>query len=145
MEGIIGIEGTDTKGSLREFGVSYRQVDLVGDSEFDYAGIKNALNEKTKLVTIQRSKGYAMRKTLSVERIGELIRYYTSVQKGIKNLLVRAKPLYDEEGNFENYILIIMFLFCGTNVRCPLGTNLCFSLCGKNVCNDDVGNGACCP
>ena len=49
LEGIIGIEGTDTKGSLREFGVSYRQVDLVGDSEFDYAGIKNALNEKTKI------------------------------------------------------------------------------------------------
>ena len=80
LEGIIGIEGTDTKGSLREFGVSYRQVDLVGDSEFDYAGIKNALNEKTKLVTIQRSKGYAMRKTLSVERIGELIRYIKSIK-----------------------------------------------------------------
>ena len=83
LEGIIGIEGTDTKGSLREFGVSYRQVDLVGDSEFDYAGIKNALNEKTKLVTIQRSKGYAMRKTLSVERIGELIRYIKSIKPDV--------------------------------------------------------------
>ena len=64
-------------------GVSYRQVDLVGDSEFDYAGIKNALNEKTKLVTIQRSKGYAMRKTLSVERIGELIRYIKSIKPDV--------------------------------------------------------------
>ena len=80
LEGIIGMEGTHTKGSLREFGISYRQVDLIGDSEFDYAGIKEALNERTKLVTIQRSKGYAMRKTFSVRQIGELISFI----KGIK-------------------------------------------------------------
>lgn len=80
LEGIIGIEGTHTRGSLREFGIRYRQVDLVGDSEFDYEGIRAALNEKTKLVTIQRSKGYAMRKTFSVKQIGELISFI----KGIK-------------------------------------------------------------
>lgn len=80
LEGIIGMEGTHTKGSLREFGICYRQVDLVGDSEFDYEGIRTALNEKTKLVTIQRSKGYAMRKTFSVKQIGELISFI----KGIK-------------------------------------------------------------
>ncbi len=80
LEGIIGMEGTHTKGSLREFGIRYRQVDLVGDSEFDYEGIRAALNEKTKLVTIQRSKGYAMRKTFSVKQIGELISFI----KGIK-------------------------------------------------------------
>ncbi len=80
LEGIIGMEGTHTRGSLREFGIRYRQVDLVGDSEFDYEGIRAALNEKTKLVTIQRSKGYAMRKTFSVKQIGELISFI----KGIK-------------------------------------------------------------
>ena len=80
LEGIIGIEGREKKGSLREFGVSYRQVELVGDSEFDYPGIRDAINEKTKLVTIQRSKGYAMRKTFSVKQIGELILFI----KGIK-------------------------------------------------------------
>lgn len=80
LEGIIGIEGTNTKGSLREFGIRYRQVDLLADSSFDYEGIKAAINEKTKLVTIQRSKGYSLRKTLSVEQIGELIRFI----KGIK-------------------------------------------------------------
>ena len=83
LEGIIGIEGTDTKGSLREFGVSYRQVDLVGDSEFDYAGIKNALNEKTKLVTIQRSKGYETRPTLSIARIKELISFVKSIKPDV--------------------------------------------------------------
>ncbi len=75
LEGIIGLEGTSTKGSLREFGISYRQVDLLPDSGFDYDGIRQALNDRTKLVTIQRSKGYALRKTFSVERIGELIRF----------------------------------------------------------------------
>lgn len=83
LEGIIGMEGTDTKGSLREFGVSYRQVDLVGDSEFDYDGIRNALNDKTKLVTIQRSKGYAMRKTFSVKQIGELISFIKGIRPDV--------------------------------------------------------------
>lgn len=83
LEGIIGIEGTDTKGSLREFGISYRQVDLLEGSELDYDGIRAALNERTKLVTIQRSKGYALRQTLSVERIGELIRFIKDIRPDV--------------------------------------------------------------
>lgn len=83
LEGIIGMEGTHTKGSLREFGVTYRQVDLVGDSEFDYDGIRAALNDKTKLVTIQRSKGYAMRKTFSVRQIGELISFIKGIRPDV--------------------------------------------------------------
>lgn len=73
LEEVIGIR--ESVGSLREYGVSYRQVDLLPDGSFDYAGIAGALNEKTRLVTIQRSKGYATRPTLSVERIGELIAF----------------------------------------------------------------------
>lgn len=83
LEGIIGLEGTKTKGSLREFGVSYRQVDLLDDSEFDYPGIRRAINEKTKLVTIQRSKGYAMRKTFSVKQIGELIAFIKEIKPDV--------------------------------------------------------------
>lgn len=83
LEGIIGIEGSDTKGSLREFGIHYRQVDLIGDSEFDYDGIRAALNDKTKLVTIQRSKGYALRKTFSVEQIEKLISFIKSVKPDV--------------------------------------------------------------
>ena len=78
LEGIIGIR--PQKGSLAEYGVTYRQVDLLPDGEFDYDGIRQAINEKTKMVTIQRSKGYQPRRTLSVNRIGELIRFI----KGIK-------------------------------------------------------------
>jgi len=83
LEGIIGMKEQNPPGSLKEFGVSYRQVDLLGDGSFDYGGIKNALNERTKLVAIQRSKGYATRKTLSVERIGELISYIKSIKPDV--------------------------------------------------------------
>lgn len=78
LEEVIGIR--PSKGSLAEYGVTYAQVDLLSDGSFDFEGIKNAINERTKLVTIQRSKGYASRPTLSVERIGELIAFV----KGIK-------------------------------------------------------------
>lgn len=78
MDEIIGIR--PSKGSLAEYGITYKQVDLLEDGSFDFENIKKAINEKTKLVTIQRSKGYASRPTLSVERIGELISFI----KGIK-------------------------------------------------------------
>lgn len=73
LEEVIGIR--PSRGSLREYGISYRQVDLLADGGFDYPGIEKALNEKTRLVTIQRSKGYQTRPTLSVARIGELIAF----------------------------------------------------------------------
>lgn len=75
LEGIIGIHGKNEPGCLREFGITYSQVDLKEDSSVDFDGIKRAINDRTKLVTIQRSKGYAMRKTLSVAQIGEIIAF----------------------------------------------------------------------
>lgn len=81
MDEIIGIR--PSKGSLAEYGVSYRQVDLLADGSFDYENIKKAINEKTKLVTIQRSKGYASRSTLSVERIGELISFIKEIKPDV--------------------------------------------------------------
>jgi len=73
LQEVIGIRPSPC--SLAEYGVSYRQVDLLEGGKFDYDGIRAAINEKTKLITIQRSKGYAMRPTLSVSRIGELIAF----------------------------------------------------------------------
>ncbi|RKI39815.1 hypothetical protein D7V86_09885 [bacterium D16-51] len=83
LEGVIGMKEDNPPGSLKEFGISYRQVDLKEDGSFDLEGIKAALNKKTKLVTIQRSKGYATRKTLSVEQIGELISYIKSIKADV--------------------------------------------------------------
>lgn len=78
LEGVIGIR--ESKGSLAEYGITFKKVDLLPSGEFDYEGIKAAINEKTKLIEIQRSKGYETRHTLSVKEIGELISFI----KGIK-------------------------------------------------------------
>ncbi len=81
LEEVIGIR--PSKGSLAEYGISYRQVDLLSDGSFDYEGIRAAVSEKTKLATIQRSKGYATRPTLSVTQIGELISFLKSIKPDI--------------------------------------------------------------
>ena len=81
MEEVIGIR--PSKGSLAEYGVSYRQVDLQGDGSFDFDGIRKAINENTKMVTIQRSKGYQTRPTLSVDRIGQLISFVKSIKPDV--------------------------------------------------------------
>ena len=73
LEEVIGIR--PSRGSLKEYGITYRQVDLLPDGGFDYEEIAGALNERTRVVTIQRSKGYQTRPTLSVQRIGELISF----------------------------------------------------------------------
>jgi cystathionine beta-lyase family protein involved in aluminum resistance len=81
LEEVIGIR--KSKGSLKEYGITYRQVDLLPDGSFDYDNIKKAMNERTKLVTIQRSKGYQTRPTLSVERISELIAFIKNVKPDV--------------------------------------------------------------
>ena len=73
LEEVIGIR--PSAGSLAEYGITYRQTELLPDGTFDYPAIARALNEKTKLVTIQRSKGYLTRPSFSVKQIGELIAF----------------------------------------------------------------------
>lgn len=81
LEEVIGIRPSN--GSLAEYGVTYRQVDLLPDGSFDYEGIRKAVTERTKLVTIQRSKGYQTRPTFSVEQIGALIRFIKEIRSDI--------------------------------------------------------------
>lgn len=81
LEGVIGIK--PQKGSLAEYGISYRQVELLPDGSFDWDGIRSAINDKTRLATIQRSKGYASRPTLSVRKIGELITFIKNIKPDI--------------------------------------------------------------
>ena len=82
LQEVIGIR--ESPCSLAEYGVKYRQVDLLPDGTFDYENIRKAINEKTKLITIQRSKGYATRPTFSVKQIGELIAFCKEVKPGVK-------------------------------------------------------------
>ncbi len=77
LEEVIGIR--ESKGSLKEYGVSYKQVELTKDGLFDKESIKNAISDKTKMMAIQRSKGYLSRRTLSVEEIGDVIQFAKSI------------------------------------------------------------------
>ena len=82
LEEVIGIR--DSACSLKEYGITYNEVELLFDGTFDYEGIKNAINEKTKLITIQRSKGYKSRPTFSVKQIGELIAFVKEIKPDVK-------------------------------------------------------------
>ena len=81
LEEVIGIR--PSKGSLAEYGITYRQVELLEDGYFDYPAIEKAINEKTKLITIQRSKGYQTRPSYSVKQIGELISFVKSIKPDV--------------------------------------------------------------
>ncbi|MCH5272161.1 MAG: methionine gamma-lyase family protein [Lachnospiraceae bacterium] len=81
LEGVIGIR--ESRGSLAEYGVTYAQVDLKKNGMFDFDGIKEKINDRTKLVTIQRSKGYQTRPTLSVEAIGVLISFIKNIKPDV--------------------------------------------------------------
>ena len=91
LQEVIGIRPSPC--SLAEYGVSYRQVDLLEDGTFDYEGIRRAINPKTKLITIQRSKGYATRPTFSVTQIGELIAFCKAIKPDV---LVMVDNCYGE-------------------------------------------------
>ena len=91
LQEVIGIRPSPC--SLAEYGVSYRQVDLLEDGTFDYDGIRKAINEKTKLITIQRSKGYATRPTFSVTQIGELIAFCKAIKPDV---LIMVDNCYGE-------------------------------------------------
>ena len=91
LQEVIGIRPSPC--SLAEYGVTYNQVDLLPDGNFDYEGIRKAINPKTKMITIQRSKGYATRPTLSVKQIGELIAFCKNIKP---DLIVMVDNCYGE-------------------------------------------------
>lgn len=83
LEGVIGIGDNNAPGCLKEYGITYAQVDLLEDGEFDWDGIRAAIKDNTKLITIQRSKGYQTRPTLSVQRIGQLISFVKEIKPDV--------------------------------------------------------------
>ena len=95
LEEVIGIRPSN--GSLAEYGVSYRQVDLLVDGSFDFDGIRAAIRPNTKLVEIQRSKGYQTRPTLSVQAIAEAIRFVKDINPDILILVDNCYGEFVEE------------------------------------------------
>ena len=116
LEEVIGIR--PSQGSLAEYNIAYRQVDLLSDGGFDYENIKKAINEKTKLVTIQRSKGYAMRPSFSVERIGELISFIKEIKPDV---LVMVDNCYGEFVETREPLEVGADMIVGSLIKNPGG------------------------
>ncbi|MBD5517553.1 MAG: hypothetical protein HDR07_03320 [Lachnospiraceae bacterium] len=137
LEEVIGIR--PSRGSLAEYGVTYRQVDLLPDGSFDYEGIRAAIGEKTRLVTIQRSKGYQTRPTLSVKRIGELISFVKQVKP---DLLVMVDNCYGEFVELTEPSQVGADMVVGSLIKNPGGglAPIGGYIAGKREC---VENAAC--
>lgn len=133
LEKVIGTVSSPC--SLKEYGVSYRQVELLEDGSFDYENIKKAITEKTKLVTIQRSKGYAMRPTFSVQQIGELIAFI----KGIKpDVICMVDNCYGEFVDIIEPSNVGADMIVGSLIKNPGGglAPIGGYICGTQACID---------
>ncbi len=140
LEEVIGIRDNGnghSSGSLKEYGITYRQVDLKENGDFDFDGIKAAVNEKTRLVTIQRSKGYQTRPTLSVERIEELIRFIRNIKPEV---IIMVDNCYGEFVQDREPIEAGADMAVGSLIKNP-GGGLCPSggyIVGKKECVENA-------
>ena len=136
LQEVIGIRPSPC--SLAEYGVSYRQVDLLDDGTFDYEGIRAAINKKTKLITIQRSKGYATRPTFSVTQIGELIAFCKSVKPDV---LVMVDNCYGEFVETIEPSDVGADMIVGSLIKNPGGglAPIGGYICGTKACVDRCG------
>lgn len=135
LEEVIGIR--ESKGSLKEYGITYSQVDLLEDGSFDYDNIKKAINSKTKLVTIQRSKGYQTRPTLSVEKIGQLIDFIKNINKDI---ICMVDNCYGEFVDIKEPTHLGADMCVGSLIKNPGGglAPIGGYICGKKECVDNA-------
>ena len=135
LEEVIGIR--PSKGSLAEYGITYSQVDLLEDGGFDWDGIKNAIHDKTKLVTIQRSKGYATRPTLSVARIGELISFIKNIKPDVICMVDNCYGEFTEE---KEPTEVGADMIVGSLIKNPGGglAPIGGYICGKKECVENA-------
>lgn len=86
LEEVIGLRGSGN-GSLRDYGISYKQVELLPDGSIDLEGIKKAVSEKTRMVTVQRATGYGWRKAITIEQIEEWARFVSGLSPHIVKMV----------------------------------------------------------
>ena len=116
LQGVIGIR--EEKGSLKEFGVTYQDVDFLPDGNIDLETVKKKINERTKLVMIQRSKGYSWRKSLSIDDIKEAIEVVKSVNK---DLIVMVDNCYGEFLDIKEPTEVGADIMAGSLIKNPGG------------------------
>ena len=145
LEEVIGIR--ESPCSLKEYGVSYRQVDLLPDGSFDYPRIREAITEKTKLITIQRSKGYATRPSFSVAQIGELIAFCKEIKPDV---IVMVDNCYGEFVEAQEPSDVGADMIVGSLIKNPggglapiggyiCGTEKCVSRCAYRLSAPGLG------
>ena len=135
LEEVIGIR--PSKGSLAEYNITYRQADLKEDGSFDFEAIKVGINEKTKLVTIQRSKGYAERPTLSVAKIEELIQFIRQIKKDV---IIMVDNCYGEFVEEREPLEVGADMIVGSLIKNPGGglAPIGGSIVGKKECIENA-------
>lgn len=116
LQGVIGIR--EEKGSLKEFGVTYDDVDFLEDGNIDLEGVKRKINNRTKLVLIQRSKGYSWRKSLSIDDIKEAIEVVKSVKKDV---IVMVDNCYGEFLDVKEPTEVGADIMAGSLIKNPGG------------------------
>ena len=145
LEEVIGIRPSN--GSLAEYGITYSQVDLTPEGEFDLEGIKNAISDKTRLVEIQRSKGYQTRPSLSVKKIAEAIQYVKSIRSDI---IVMVDNCYGEFVETMEPSDFGADMIVGSLIKNPggglapiggyiAGTNACIENCAYRLTSPGLG------
>lgn len=145
LEEVIGIRPSN--GSLAEYGITYAQVDLTAEGAFDFEGIRNAIHEKTKLVEIQRSKGYQTRPSLSVAKIAEAIHFVKSIRSDI---IVMIDNCYGEFVECEEPSDFGADMVVGSLIKNPggglapiggyiAGTNACIENCAYRLTSPGLG------
>lgn len=92
LEEVIGVRGS-APGSLKDMGVSYQQVDMYPDGSFDHEGVKSNINEKTKIVMIQRSCGYDWRSSTKIAQIADVVR---SIRSTGRDVIIFVDNCYGE-------------------------------------------------
>ena len=135
LEEVIGIR--DSKGSLKEYGITYAQADLKSDGGFDFEAIKAKINDRTRLVTIQRSKGYQERRTLGVKAIGEAISFIKSVKPDV---LVMVDNCYGEFVEREEPSEYGADMVVGSLIKNPGGglSSIGGYICGTKECVENA-------
>lgn len=116
LQGVIGIR--EEKGSLKEFGITYDDVDFLEDGNIDLDGVKRKINNRTKLVLIQRSKGYSWRKSLSIDDIKEAIEVVKSVKKDV---IVMVDNCYGEFLDIKEPTEVGADIMAGSLIKNPGG------------------------
>lgn len=117
LEEVIGIRG-EGRGSLKDFGISYRQVELLPDGSIDLEGVKNAIGPHTRMMCVQRSTGYGWRKAITIPQIEEWVRAVKSVNPDI---ICMADNCYGEFLDIKEPTHVGVDVMAGSLIKNPGG------------------------